>query len=60
MSKLSFKELKKKAKEIEIKELMESISGGTENACHDSFNPYEDVHRYYRTEGGFNVRRPRK
>lgn len=34
MSKLSFEieELKKKAKEIEIKELMESTSGGTENA----------------------------
>lgn len=40
MSKLSFEELKKKAKEVEIKELMESISGGTENACHD-----DDVQR---------------
>lgn len=36
MDKLSFEELKKKAKEVEIKELMDSISGGTENSCHDA------------------------
>ncbi|GIM53153.1 hypothetical protein CAPN004_21830 [Capnocytophaga cynodegmi] len=43
MSKLSFEELKKKAKEVEIKELMESISGGTENSCHVTLTGYLDI-----------------
>lgn len=35
MSKLSFDALQKRADEVVSQELLNSISGGTENACHD-------------------------
>ena len=35
MSKLSFEALQKRAGEVVSQELLNSISGGTENACHD-------------------------
>lgn len=38
MSKLSLDALQERVYEISSTELLESISGGTENACHDSFN----------------------
>lgn len=36
MSKLSFDALKERAEAVASNELLNSISGGTENACHDS------------------------
>ncbi|WP_374174613.1 hypothetical protein [Flavobacterium tructae] len=38
MSKLNLEALKEKAGAITSLELLESISGGTDNACHDSFD----------------------
>lgn len=36
MSKLNFDTLKERAEATASEELLESISGGTENACHDN------------------------
>ena len=36
MNKLSFDAFKAKAEEVASNKLLNSISGGTENACHDS------------------------
>lgn len=35
MSKLSFEALSQRAESVTSQELLNSISGGTENACHD-------------------------
>ncbi|MBC8753543.1 hypothetical protein H2O64_02595 [Kordia sp. YSTF-M3] len=39
MSKLSFEALQQRADEVVSQELLNSISGGTENACHDDPPP---------------------
>lgn len=48
MNKLSLEALEKRAKEVINLELLNSISGGTQNACHDG--PAEDNDIY---EDGF-------
>lgn len=37
MTKLSFEALKQRAEAIASEELLMTISGGTENACHDDY-----------------------
>ena len=51
MSKLSLDALKERAEAVASEELLSTISGGTENACHDGGEPpwwevYEDVYYY--------------
>ena len=45
MQKLSLEALKKRAEAIASEELLGTISGGLEAACHDKYcNPKKDVH----------------
>lgn len=41
MSKLTLDALKERASEIATEELLGQISGGTENACHDTLPPID-------------------
>ncbi len=43
MSKLTLDALKKRANEIASEELLATISGGLENACHDKFIPKSEI-----------------
>ena len=42
MNKLSFDSFQERVNEITSQELLNTISGGTENACHDSNTPKEE------------------
>ena len=41
MSKLSLEALKERAEAVASVDLLNSISGGTENDCHDDASPFE-------------------
>lgn len=43
MSQLSLDDLKERAEAVASEELLNSISGGTENACHDSSEAAEKL-----------------
>lgn len=45
MSKLTLDALREKAGNTATTELLATISGGTENSCHDDYSPCDQIHQ---------------
>lgn len=58
MSKLTLDALKDRAESVASEDLLLSISGGTENACHDGGSQRHPLNQQYQDTGGRNPLSP--